>query len=1019
MHNIRLFLSYLYAVILKCLIDTNLVINILTKMKVKFFDFKLFVAFVFIMTSMAVSGQRLIKGVILDSTNEEPLIGANVLIPGTSMGTITDFEGMFTLNVGTGVTELQISYAGYTTQNIALSLESDYKILLSPGKILDEVIVIGYGVIKKSDKTGAVTSVGADELNTGRLSDPIEALQGKAAGVTVSKQGGDPNSGFSVNIRGAASFTSGTGPLFVVDGVPGVDPTTIAPTDIESYNVLKDAASTSIYGARGANGVILITTKTASKKEGDNLVIDYSSQLSIDNVARRYNMLSGDQIRDFAQQTGRVFIDGGANTDWQDEIYRTGLTQDHNLSFMNGTKTSNFRASLSHMNIEGVLKGSSKTRNIARLNYTQKAFDDLMTINTRLATTIETNEYTNYGGGISPTNVIYQALRRSPTDPVRNPDGSFFETDRSFQYFNPLAIIEDIQNNRDAKRILGNVSVDLNLLKNLKGWVNAAYMRDDDESLYFEPRATASNQTNGFGRRSYNNRTSQIFESTLTYFDEIREAHNFSVMGGYSYQIDGFNGFSAAGRNATSDYIGANNLAIFLDHESDRPSGYKNERLLISLFSRAMYDYKGKYLASLSMRRDGSSVFGLNNRWGWFPSASLGWNILEESFLQDQRLFDQLKLRVSYGLAGNQNIPADREKILFGPSGRAINPETGEEVINYIVSGGTNPNPNLRWETNAETNIGIDFGLWNSKLSGSLELYQRRTYDLVYDFQVPVPPNKQQRTTGNAGEIKNTGIEATLQYFAINKSNIKWKTLLVFSSNRQTTVSLGSEEFPLGEIPTLFVSGRGLVGGINNAQVIRPGLAVGTFVMPEFAGLSEDGKFLFYTAAGGVTRDVSRAERRVVGSAQPKFQLGWSNFVNIGKNVDVSASFRSLIGYQVLNVTRMVFSNPADLPTLNVLQEGLEEYENGLTSNPTLSSYYLEDASFLRLDNLSVGYNWDVKHKYLKNVRFYLTGTNLLLITGYSGIDPEISFGGSEFGRDQYDVYPRTRTVTLGFNAKF
>ena len=988
-------------------------------MKMSICNFRLAVVLAFFGMSFVVAGQRTVKGVILDSTNEEPLIGANILIPGTSLGTITDIDGNFDLNIGADVTELQISYAGYTTQNVVLGIENEFRILLSPGKVLEEVIVIGYGVIKKSDKTGPVTSVGAEELNTGRLSDPIEALQGKAAGVTVSKQGGDPNAGFSVNIRGAASFTSGTGPLFVVDGVPGVDPTTIAPTDIASYNVLKDAASTAIYGARGANGVILITTKTAAQKEGDNLVIDYSSQLSVDNVARRYDMLSGEQIRDFAQRTGRVFIDGGANTDWQDEIYRTGLTQDHNLSFMNGTKTSNFRASLSHMNIEGVIRGSSKTRSIARLNYSQKAFDDFMTINTRLATTIENNEYVNYGGGISPTNVIYQALRRSPTDPVRNPDGSLFETDRSFQYFNPVAIIEDIQNNRDAKRILGNVSIDLNLHKKLKGFVNAAYMRDDDESLYFEPRATASNQTNGFGRRSYNNRTSQVFEGTLTYLEKIKTDHNFSVMGGYSYQIDGFNGFSAAGRNATSDYIGANNLAIFLDHESDRPSGYKNERLLISLFSRAMYDYRGKYLASLSMRRDGSSVFGTNNRWGWFPSASLGWNILEESFLQDQRLFDQLKLRVSYGLAGNQNIPADREKVLFGPSGRAINPETGEEVINYIVAGGTNPNPNLRWETNAETNIGIDFGLWNSKLSGSVELYQRRTFDLVYDFQVPVPPNKQQRTTGNAGEIKNTGIEATLQYFAVNKPNLKWKTLLVFSANRQTTVSLGSDEFPLGEIPTLFVSGRGLVGGINNAQVIRPGLAVGTFVMPEFAGLSEDGKFLFYTAAGGVTRDVSRAERRVVGSAQPKFQLGWSNFINIGKHIDVSASFRSIIGYQVLNVTRMVFSNPADLPTLNVLQEGLEEFENGLTSNPTLSSYYLEDASFLRLDNLSVGYNWDVNHKYLKNVRFYLTGTNLFLITGYSGIDPEISFGGSEFGRDQYDVYPRTRTITLGFNAKF
>ena len=987
------------------------------EIKLKSKSFILILAALFFSASAAFS-QKTIKGVVKDASNNETLIGANILILGTSSGTITDLDGAFTLDVASTDKSLEISYTGYTTYVLNLTNESEYTILLSPGQIIEEVLVIGYGTIKKSDKTGAVTSVNSNELNTGRLSDPIEGLQGKAAGVTISKQGGDPNSGFSVNIRSASSFTSGTGPLFVVDGVPGVDPTTIAPSDIESYNVLKDASSTAIYGSRGANGVVIITTKSASKKDGDNLVIDYSSQVSIDNVARRYDLLTGDQIRDFAQKTGRTFIDNKANVDWQNEIYRTGLTQDHNLSFMNGTKNSSFRASLSHMNIEGVIKGSAKTRNIARLNYTQKAFGDIVTINTRLAGTIEKNDYINYGGGSSPTNVIYQALRRSPTDKTHNDNGTFYETDRSFQYFNPLAIINDIQNVRDAKRLLGNMSVDVNFHKNVKGWVNLAYTRDDDESLYFEPKSTASNQTSGLGRRSYNNRSNKLLESTLTYLNTFNEKHNFSLMGGYSWQTDQFNGFRISARNATSDYIGANNLGTFLDLETDRPFGYKREDLLISFFSRAMYDYQGKYLASLSLRRDGSSKFGANNDWGWFPSASFGWNIIEEPFMKNQKVLDLLKLRVSYGLAGNQNIPSDAEKILFGPGGVAINPETGAEVINYVVSGGTNPNPNLKWETNAETNFGIDFGLWNSKLSGSIELYQRRTYDLVYGFQVPVPPNKERTTIGNAGEIKNQGIELTAQYFAINKQNLKWKSLVTFSTNKQETVSLGNEEFPLGEIPTLFVSGRGLVGGINNAQVIRPGLAVGTFVMPEFAGLSDDGKFLFLTATGGVTRDVSKAERRVVGSAQPDFQLGWSNFFNIGKNVDISFSLRGIFGYDVLNVTRMVFSNPADLPTLNVLQDALTEFDKGLTSNPTLSSYYLEDASFVRLDNLSVGYNIPVKNKFIKNVRFYATGTNLLLFTGYKGIDPEISFGGSEFGRDQYDVYPRTRTITFGLNAK-
>lgn len=963
-------------------------------------------------------GQRIITGTVLDGADNSPLIGANVLISGTSSGTITDLDGKFSLSVDESAKTLEVSYIGYTNKLIELVGENNYTITLLAGKVIDEVLVIGYGTIKKSDKTGAVTSVNSEELNTGRLSDPIEGLQGKAAGVTISKQGGDPNGGFSVNIRNAASFASGTGPLFVVDGVPGVDPTTISPSDIESYNVLKDASSTAIYGSRGANGVIIITTKSAAKKEGDNLVIDFTSQLSIDNVAKRYDLLSSDQLRSFAASTGKTFTDGGANIDWQDEIYRTGITHDHTLSFMNGTKTSNFRASLSHMKIEGVIKGSSKQRNIARLNYSQKAFDDILTINTRLAGTIEHNDYVNYGGGSSPTNVIYQALRRAPTDPVYNLDGTFYETDKSFQYYNPLAIINDIENFRDAKRLLGNISFDVNFHKHLKGYLNLAYTRDDDLNLYYEPSFTASNLTNGLGRRSYNDKLNKLLESTLTYQRVFKENHNFSLMGGYSWQIFQYNGFTSAGRNSTSDYIGAYNPAVFLDNETDIDSGYKNENLLISFFSRALYDFKGKYFVSASLRRDGSSKFGENNEWGTFPSVSFGWNLAEESFLSEQSLFDVLKLRVSYGLAGNENIQPDAEKVLFAPGGKAINPETGQEVINYIIYGGTNPNPNLKWETNAETNIGIDFGLWSSKLSGSLELYQRRTYDLIYPFQVPVPPNKQRTTYGNAGEIKNQGIELTAQYFAINNSKLKWKTLLTFSTNKQETVSLGNDEFKLGEIPTLYVSGRGLVGGINNAQVIKPGLAIGTFVMPEYAGLSDDGKFLFYTAAGGVTRDVSKAERRVVGSAQPDFMLGWSNFFNIGKNLDVSMSWRGIFGYDVLNVTRMVFSNPLDLPTLNVLEEALDEYERGLTSNPTLNSYYLEDASFLRLDNVSVGYNINVRNKYLKNIRVFATGTNLLLFTGYSGIDPEIAFGGTEFGRDQYDVYPRTRTFTIGLNAK-
>jgi iron complex outermembrane receptor protein len=507
----------------------------------------------------------------------------------------------------------------------------------------------------------------------------------------------------------------------------------------------------------------------------------------------------------------------------------------------------------------------------------------------------------------------------------------------------------------------------------------------------------------------------------LNYNKLLDDTHSVNVIGGYSYQIDGYDGLAAQGENASSDYITSYNLGSLLQIENGSISSYKNESILISFFGRAVYDYKKKYFLTGSMRRDGSSKFGSGNEWGWFPSATFGWNLLEESFMEDVGFFDQLKLRVGYGITGNQDIPNNADKTLFTPSGTAINPETGEVVTSFQVAGGTNPNPNLKWEENAELNVGIDFGFLNGKISGSLELYNKSTYDLIYGFQVPVPPNKQRTTIANAGEISNKGIEATIQAYPYDGEKLDWKTILTFSANSQETKKLGNEEFELGEIPALFVSGRGLVGGINYAQVIREGLAIGTFVLPEYAGLSDDGKPLFYTAAGGVTRDVDKAERRVVGSAQPDFTLGWSNYFNLGKKIDFGFALRAVVGYDVLNVTRMVFSNPADLPTLNTLSEAIDEYETGLNSNPILSDYYLESGTFLRLDNVSVGYTFDINknNNYLKGLRVSLTGTNVFMLTNYSGIDPELSYGGTEFGRDQYDVYPKTRTITLGLNAKF
>ncbi len=964
-----------------------------------------------------------VSGHVSDSSTGELLPGLSIIVKGTKSGTITDINGKYTIEASNDDV-LVFSFIGYKSQEIKVEGKQIIDVKMEvESEVLNELIVIGYGTQKKTDKTGAVTMVTAKELNTGRLSDPIQAMQGKVAGVTITKKGGDPNAGFSVRIRGASGFTSNTDPLYVVDGIPGVDPTTIAPEEIASFNVLKDASSTAIYGARGANGVIIITTKNASIKKGQKAnSFEYNGYMSYDRVSKKLNFLTADQVRDFANTNGMTFIDNGANVDWQDEIYRSGLTQSHNFAFSGADDNSSYRASITQNNITGVLKGSAKKRTIGRLNITQKALDNRLTLQARISGTIEKNDYVNYGGGMNPSNIIYQAYRRNPADPVYNEDGSFYETDKSFQYNNPVAIIEQFQNNREAKRLLSNFRADLEIFDGLTASTNIGYIRDDDESYYFEPRASFANQSNGYGRRGYNNHESRILESTLNYTKTLNDLHNLSLVGGYAYQKDIYDGFSAQGKDASSDFVQSNNLQSLLTLEPGAINSYKNEFILISFFGRAMYDFNKKYFVTATIRRDGSSKFGKNHEWGWFPSASLGWNLLEEDFMQDVKLFDQLKLRAGYGFTGNQEIPVYVDAVYYMPAGTAINPETGETVISYENASDVNANPDLKWESNKELNLGLDFALFNNRLSGSFEYYRKNTYDLIYKYGVPTPPNKARYTYANVGVIENNGFEANIMAVVYDKNNFKYKSSFTFSTNKPKTVKLSEGIYKIEQFYTNEVNGRGLVGGLNNTQIIAPGYSIGTWWMPEYAGISSDGQFLFYTESGGVTRDVELAELRDVGNAQPKFQFGWSNSFNFGDNFDAAINLRAIYGYQIMNVTKMVFGNPLDLPTLNVLESALDEWDRGLRDNPTISSYYLEDASFLKIDNISLGYNFDMSNnKYFSQLRFYVAANNIYTFTKYSGLDPELSYNGSglEFGLDMYDVYPKTRTITFGVNAKF
>ncbi|MEI8048591.1 MAG: SusC/RagA family TonB-linked outer membrane protein [Bacteroidota bacterium] len=989
----------------------------------------LIIAWAFAATAFAQEIQ--LTGKITDAKDGSTLPGATVLVKGTTTGTLTDIDGNYSLKVKTGAT-LVFSFIGYTPQEVVITTQKMLNIALaSEAHTLDEVLVIGYGTQKKSDRTGAIAHVTAAELNQGSLTDPIQGLQGKASGVVVTKKGGDPNSGFAVRIRGSAGFDSNTQPLFVIDGIPNADPTAIAPEDIESYNILKDAASTAIYGSQGANGVIIITTKKGSSKgKNGGSLITINSKTSFDKVANTLNVLNADELRGFADTklqaalpvhptwtVDSIFKDGGANTDWQNEIYRLGMTTDNNLSFSGGSEKSTYYASVTHAKWEGVMKGTEKKRTSAKLNLSHKAFNDKLTLSGNLTSSFENNDYENYGGW-GKDDIIYQAISHNPTDPVYNADGSYNKTQREFNYENPIATINEVTNIRDAKSFTGNLKADWIIINGLTASVNGGYLRNDNEANYFRPSGLYASADNGYARRSYSNNYQSLFDATLNYVKKI-DKNNFDAVLGYSWQESGYDGFSAQATNAQSPYSGPNNLGTMVDVKYGDIASYKGMSRLIGMFGRVQYNYNSKYYLSGSIRRDGSTKFGENNKWGWFPTAAIGWNMQNEDFLSSVSWIDQLKLRGSYGVSGNQNIGEYRSQVAWQPGGLATNPETGQQVVSFQPA--WNANPDLKWERTAEVNIGVDFAFLNNRFSGSLEVYQKNTSDLLGAYKVPVPPNLSQTTFANSGSIQNKGIELFFQAFVVDHPDFTWKTSLTASHNKSEFTDLG--QFSTDENGVRhegYISGRGMVGDEYWVTGVAVGHEVGAFYLPVYVALL-DGEFIYESKSGGYTSVLGEAKRDWVGSANAKVELGWTNNFTFLKNWSADFSFRSMIGNKVYNATKSFFDVPQNMPSLNGLPDAIDWYNQGRSkTGATIADFYMEDASFVRLDYISLGYQFDTKKlDWITNLKLFVVANNLFIVTGYSGIDPETSMNGLSYGIDQYNVYPKTRTFTFGINASF
>lgn len=983
--------------------------------------------FLMLLFPLSALAQSVISGTVSEKSTSLPLPGVNVVVVGTSNGVSTDLDGNFELSGVKNGDKISFTYIGFQEQIITYSGQKSLSIsMVEDADILQEVVVVGYGAVKKKDNTGAVSKVTAENLNQGTLVDPMQALQGKAAGVNITKQGGDPNSSFNVRIRGAAGFTASGSPLYVVDGVRGVDPTTIAPDDILSYDILKDAASTAIYGADGANGVIFITTKRGKKGKPQ---FDYNAYVAVDEVANRLDLQSADSYRNFIQNNGISFTDNGANTDWQDQIFQNGISNNHTFAMSGASDNTNYRASISYMDFDGVIKGSSKERTVARLNVTQKAFDEKLTIEAGMSQTFERNTYVPYGSN-GNNDVLFQGFQRLPTDPVFNPDGSYFETNSTFQYYNPLARIDLIDNVRNFKFFTGNLNLDYEIIPGLNARVAGSYLRKDYGSKYFEQaysnyypgQTTPSEFMRGYGRRNYDNWDQKLLEATLTYRKTFNDVHNFTALLGYSYRGTTWDGFQASGSRPASNLLGADNLQNFDELVLGNNTSYAGERLDIGYFGRLMYDYDSRYYLTAMIRRDGSSVFGPNNQWGYFPSVQAAWSIAEEDFIKNSSadFINTLKLRASYGISGNSNIDSYLWMLRVTPTS-ATDPETGNAVVGFNWA--NNANPDLQWDENHEYNIGLDFGLWNNRLSGSVEYYQKDLKNmLIQNTNIPIETHFSNTTYMNGGEMRNEGIEVTLNGDIIRGNDFTWSSTLTYTRNTQEVVSLGNDEYAYSFMNTNWVSAPGMVGVYT--QRIEPGQQLGSYFGFEYAGTSQ-GRWLIRGNDGELhfLDEVTNSDehKKYIGNALPDFELGWSHYFKY-KNWDLSMSWRAVVGHEIYNVTNMVFGNPDYVGSRNVTDEALILRENGVGGAYNTLSYYLEDASFLRLDNINLGYNFDVEKfsKYITKMRVYASANNVLTFTNYGGLDPEFNVGGTGgFGNDQYNVYPKTRTFTFGINVSF
>ena len=971
-----------------------------------------------LLVSSLTFAQSNVSGTVKDA-NGEPLIGVSVLEVGTQNGAVTDMYGNYKLNVKPGA-KLKISYIGFTPQTVKAGSNSQI-VLQEDNTALNEVVVVGYGTMRRKDVTSSITTVKAEDLNQGVFTDPGQMLQGKVPGLVVSSTA-DPNGSPTITLRGASTLRTGAmSPYYVVDGIPGVDISIVSPEDIESIDVLRDATATAIYGSKAANGVIIITTKKGSKERTN---VTYNGYVAIDNILKKYDVCTADDLRQYAKDNNITLKDGGANTDWQDEVLRTGISHNHNVNISGGNGSTSYMISGDLRKREGVIKMTGFDRFNVRSLVSTKTLKDHLTIS--IGANMMYGKHFGVPSGNEGASVLDAMNYYSPTNAVKNADGTWTVGSGSKNY-NPLALMEENKSETVWKR---NQFVGKTALEFWKGLVwNVNYSWSNYQSTY-SAYNTRNSQLEGIGnkngqatRNTYFGRE-QTFETYLNY-NFTAGKNKVDLMAGYSWEEKKNNdGFGLSVEGYYNDDLGWYNMSYaqtILGVQNSVQSGYLEKVRNISFYGRVNYSFDSRYMLQATIRRDGSSVFGKNNRWGTFPSVSAAWNITEEKFMQNQHIFDNLKLRAGYGISGNaMGFDVYSSYNTYGASGTFV-----YDGKTYRTYGATkNANPDLKWESTGMLNIGLDFAFLKGRLNGTVEVYHKKTKDLIWSYPVSTTQYIYGWMDANVGEMTNKGIEFTLNAVPVRTKNFMWSTTLNLSHNKNTVDKMQNETFHT----TNLTQGDPMVAGVSAdgwTQRIMEGEPIGTFYTYQYAG-TVNGRSEYYVLdengnrTGETTNNPSLKDRSITGCAQPKLNAGWNNTLTY-KNWSLNAFITGVFGNDVYNGPRAHYTAAQMFSDgKNVLKEFLSN-PVGDASSSLPSDRYIEKGSYVRLQTLSLSYTFrNCFNDWIQDLTLYGTANNLFTITSYKGLDPEVNMGGIDPGIDyRWSRYPHTRTFMVGVKINF